>query len=374
VLALALLGACERPAVYRIGVVVGYEAGLVARMVGEEVAREGGIDGVPLEIVVAPHASPSSAAPAISRAEEFARDPSILAVVGHSNSGASLAASPIYNSAGLVQIAPTSTAPGFRNAGPYTFTMVPDDSRQAAFLADMIETLYTPSRVVIIYVNDDYGRGLVTELREQLDRTRGLQIDEYTYLEVPDTILPTGRIARSIELSGKQFELAIDRMRDAPPDLLVWLGRPAALGDFRRLLPESLRGLPILGSDALDTPMLYDNEDHLFGGIRFVRMADPDVDTPEGSRLRQRFSAETNLRLSTEALLTYDAVQMVVAALRSGARTREQVREKLAAVGLQDAPFQGVAGVVRFDSNGQADRAYQLMQAGDSGLVRVGRR
>lgn len=352
--------------------VVGHEAGLVAQIAAEEVAREGGIDGVPLEIVAAPHSSPNSAAPAISIAEEFARDPTILAVIGHTNSAASLAASPIYNKAGLVQIAPTSTAPGLRLAGPYTFTMLPDDSRQAEFLAKQVEERYNPGRLAIIYVNDDYGRGLFTELRTRLDHNRALRIDEYSYLEVPDTMFPNGKIARSIELSGRQFGLAIERMMKAPPHLIVWLGRPAALGDFRRMLPDQLRDLPILGSDALDAPLLYDPNEILFHGVRFVRMTDPEANTPQGIKLRESFQSATSIRLSTEAMLAYDAVRVVVRALREGAHTRAELRDMLARVGNGAEPYNGASGIIRFDAHGQVDRTYHLAESGPGGVTRVG--
>ncbi len=58
-------------------------------------------------------------------ANELVKDLSILALVGHYSSDATLAAAPVYEQNGLVAISPISTAVSLAEAGDYIFRTVP---------------------------------------------------------------------------------------------------------------------------------------------------------------------------------------------------------------------------------------------------------
>ncbi|MEE3719145.1 ABC transporter substrate-binding protein [Tumidithrix elongata RA019] len=89
----------------------------------DEVNQAGGINGSPIRIVL----SNDDNDPVIAKqvASEFVKDTSIVAVVGHNSSNASLAAAPIYQAGSLVMVSPTSTAKSLSGAGSYIFRTVP---------------------------------------------------------------------------------------------------------------------------------------------------------------------------------------------------------------------------------------------------------
>jgi branched-chain amino acid transport system substrate-binding protein len=67
----------------------------------------------------------------------------------------------------------------------------------------------------------------------------------------------------------------------------------------------------------------------------------------------QAFRARWHREPDSSAALAYDAVNLLAAALRDGARSREDVRRYLEHVGRDGkASFDGVAGPVAFDANG----------------------
>ena len=82
---------------------------MAAEMAAEEINRAGGVHGRLIEIV----AQDDNGTPeqAINVAAELRDDPRIVAVVGHVNSAATLAAAEVYNDAenGLLQISPSWT-------------------------------------------------------------------------------------------------------------------------------------------------------------------------------------------------------------------------------------------------------------------------
>ncbi|BAY12441.1 ABC transporter substrate-binding protein [Calothrix sp. NIES-2098] len=99
----------------------------------DEVNRSGGINGNLLQVAIANDDNQPSQSQQI--ATELVKDTSILAVVGHNSSNASIAAAPIYQQGGLVTISPSSTAQNLSGIGSYIFRTVPSNGSFAERLA-----------------------------------------------------------------------------------------------------------------------------------------------------------------------------------------------------------------------------------------------
>jgi branched-chain amino acid transport system substrate-binding protein len=343
-----VLGACSNEPAPLIGIAVstapGHAAGIAAA------AMSAGEDGY-FDTMLSPPGTPATdAAHAIEQAYGFVNEPRVLAVVGHANSASSLAASQIYNSAGLVQLAPTTTAPVYGLAGPFSFRMVPSDSLQAGYLSKARQHHWPDSRVATVHVNDDYGRGLHRVVRPQLDSV----VYEGLYADDADT-----------------FD--VERLRDdiaaARPDLLLWLGRPRVLALLLPLLREALPDIQVMCGDACDVSQVYVNAGGRFAGIHFVRFTDPWSEDSAIVSFQDHYRKATGEVASTEALLTYDAVAVLGAALRDGARTREEVRAYLVSLGRTRPAFAGLTGSIEFDESGACQRTYMLAEVRADGVV-----
>lgn len=295
-----------------------------------------------------------SAEQAIEQANQFASDGRVLAVVGHANSASSIAASQIYNDAGLVQIAPTTTASLYGQAGPFSFRLVPSDTLQAAYILKAREHHWPQARrVAMVHVNDDYGRGLFRELRPHLDSV----VFEGMYADGADTTV----LAQLTE-----------RIIARRPDLLFWLGRPSSLGQVIEPLRAALPGLTIVCGDACDAAAVYRNEDGRFTGLFFVRFTNPSAPDSTLRAFQDRYRKVTGELASSEALLTYDAISLIRAALREGASTREDVRRWLLSLGGEREAFAGLTGSIEFDHSGTAHRAYLLAEVRADGVGPAG--
>ncbi|MCA1994113.1 MAG: ABC transporter substrate-binding protein, partial [Coleofasciculus sp. S288] len=82
-------------------------------------------------------------------ATDFVNDSSILAVVGHNASEASIAAASVYQKAGLVMISPTSGATDLSGRGSYIFRTVPTDRIDANNLADYAIATANKTKIAI---------------------------------------------------------------------------------------------------------------------------------------------------------------------------------------------------------------------------------
>jgi branched-chain amino acid transport system substrate-binding protein len=347
---LLALAACGPPAPLRLGVAMTPRGVAAARMAAADVNRAGGIDGRPLELVVREEGGDGHAKDAVAVADDLARDPAVLGVVGHSTSGASLAAAQVYNAERLPHIAPAATSPRFRGAGPYSFRLVPDDVEQAAFLVRQAPGI---RRAAIVRQNSDYGRSLSAEVRRRLDRA-GVAVA----YEAP-------LVARA---EPGYFHSTARAVGEARPDVLFFLAGWPELDPFADALRAEAPAMRVLASDGVDDPRMYAADPARFPGVRFVRFLDPRALEAERPGFARRYREATGNELSKSAL-AYDAVMLFAEALRAGARTREDVRAYLAATGRGRPPFRGVVGPVRFDSAGEVVRPYLLAEVTPRGVV-----
>jgi branched-chain amino acid transport system substrate-binding protein len=342
-MALGLAG-CRSHAPVRIGVVIGGEGVAGARIAASEINATGGIHGRLLDLRVMAKGGATRASVALAAAESLAGDPSVIGIVGHANSAASLSGAQIYNARHVLQIAPTSSAPLLTRAGPYTFRLVASDIHQARFLADEVLAGNPAPRIAMFFVNDDYGHALHEEVRARFSHANVPVVFDAPYAE--DTLRDVAAIARAVA-NGR-------------PDLLVWLGRAPQLRQLLPTLRLAMPALQIVASDGIDNATTERNADGALTGVRFVCFVDPSALRPPLSDLRARFRAMTGLPLTAEAALTYDAVMLMATSARAAGTERDAIRGYVASIGTQRPPYSGATGVIAFDANGDPRPSYCL--------------
>jgi len=350
------LATCRSQKPVRIGIVLSSEGVEGARFAASDINATGGIGGRPLALVVMSAGSGTTARPAIVAAESLSNDPSVVAVVGHSNSNASLAASQIYNARAIVQIAPTSSAPLLSRAGPFTFRLVASDIHQARYLAALITAGGARPRIAMFFVNDDYGHALEHELRARLDDQRVPVVYEAPYSEAgPMTDAPA--IARAVARSR--------------PEILVWLGRGPHLTQLLPGLRRAIPSLRVLASDGIDNVATRTNANGALIGVHYVSFLELDATRKPLTMLRTRFQATTARQLSVETVLSYDAVTLLANAVREVGPERDGIRAYLASLGNQRAPYLGVSGPIAFNADGEPQPSYVLVEVTAHGAQSV---
>ena len=284
------------------------------------------------------------AAVAIQNASELAAQ-RVAAVVGHSNSAASLAAAPIYNESEIVQISPQSSASAYSQAGPYSFRLVPPDDLQGAFIAQALREMPGVERVVVLYVNDDYGRGLRSTLLAALGREGPEVAADAPHLE--------GATVREDDL-----DLARRVVTEAQPDAVVWLGRPLILEQHLPVLLPVLGDRPIIASDAVALGDRY-GPYSIWNNVRYVDFIDMTA-TPALVDFNRRFAERFGRHASSADALTYDAMRLVLQALHDGADDGPAIRRWLDSLGRSRPAYEGLTGRIRFDEEGDVERTYVL--------------
>jgi branched-chain amino acid transport system substrate-binding protein len=126
--------------------------------IGEKNAA-GGVLGARIAAVAADDEASNQRGEAVAR--QFCDDPAVLGVVGHVNSGVTIAASAVYARCGLPMLTPMSSNPGVTDQGlPNVFRLTNRDDRKGPGFAKWLVTKMAKRNAVVIDDGTLYGKGL----------------------------------------------------------------------------------------------------------------------------------------------------------------------------------------------------------------------
>src|SRR5438132_1053968 len=237
-----VLAACSRPS----GPIVVGLAGPISQARGASMLRaaqlavdqinaRGGAPGRLLKLKAVDDSGSENTA--LRVAEQLYADPAVVAVVGHLSSDPSKAALRVYGAGRtpLVMVSPSASNPDLAGINPYVFRISPSHVQHGPQLARFAWQTLAARRAGIIYVNNDYGRGVRRAFDAEFARLGGVVVEADPY--VPET---------------RSLEPYLSRMRQAGgiDVLLLAAERPGAELALREM--QALRlGWPVIGGDAL---------------------------------------------------------------------------------------------------------------------------
>jgi branched-chain amino acid transport system substrate-binding protein len=355
-----LLLACDREeGPVRIGVAgsfsdpIGIPMQLAAELAAEEINAAGGIGGRPLELVVRDDYADADSAVFIAG---DLYESGVSAVVGHLFSGTTLAAAPVYNGGDnpVAAISPSSSSPEVSSAGDHTFRVCPSDLAHGAVLAEWVRETLGLERGAVLYLNDQYGRGIRQTFVEHFERLGGRLESVDPYLgDRPDVAPYLDRMARNRNI---QF--------------LVVAGNR---GEGEEVLRQARRRgitVPILGGDGLEG---IEAAGTLAEGVYLTSAYFPTIPTGANRRFVEAYRRKyPGAGLPNQpAAATYDAVYLLSQVIARAGTERQAVRRALAGVGSETPAFEGVTGVVAFDAVGDVPAQNVYIGRVHAGAVEV---
>jgi branched-chain amino acid transport system substrate-binding protein len=305
-----------------------------AELAAEEINAHGGVNGRRLELVLRDdYADPDSA---VFVAGDLYNS-GVSAVVGHLFSGMTLAAAPVYNGGDdpVVAISPSSSSPEVSGAGDYTFRICPSDLAHGTVLAHWVRDRLHLTRGAVLYLNDEYGRGIRQTFVAEFTRQGGTLDGVYPYLgERPDVVPYLDRLAKG-----------------AAPEFIVVAGNRGEAEEVLRQARKRGLMMPVLGGDGLEG---IQEAGALAEGVYLSSPYFPSIP----SALNRRFVDAFHRKYPSAgmpnqpAAAAYDAVYLLRDVIAEVGGNRAAVRRALAGVGSVTPPHEGVTGTVAFDVNG----------------------
>jgi branched-chain amino acid transport system substrate-binding protein len=332
---------------------IGIPMQLAAELAAEEINAGGGIAGRPLELVVRDdYADPDSA---VFIAGDL-YDSDVSAVVGHLFSGTTLAAAPVYNGGNnpVAAISPSSSSPEVSSAGDHTFRVCPSDLAHGAVLAEWVRETLHFERGAVLYLNDQYGRGIRQTFVEHFERLGGQLESVDPYLgDRPDVGPYLDRMARNRNI---QF--------------LVVAGNR---GEAEEVLRQARRRgitVPIVGGDGLEG---IEAAGALAEGVYLTSAYFPTIPTGANRKFVEAYRRKyPGAGMPNQpAAATYDAIYLLSQVIARAGTDRQAVRRALAGVGSETPPFEGVTGLVAFDAVGDVPAQNVYVGRVHAGAIQV---
>jgi branched-chain amino acid transport system substrate-binding protein len=351
VLALSLVFSMTTTAIaenIRIGVAAPYTGNLAAygdnikagvNLKLKEINDAGGINGQKVELVWGDDLCQPKDAGTVG--SKFAADKSIVAVIGHLCSSATLAAMPIYVRTGLPTISPTSTNPTIGDVGKgWFFRNCYTDDFQGNYLASyVVPKLLGKKKVAIFYENNDYAIGLKDSFVEGA-KNAGVTV--------------TG--AEAYMTGTTDFTPQLTKLlRDKPETIFLCGYHPEGAliaGQSRKL---GFTG-PLFGADGID------NEDYIkIGG----KAADNTYCTvpflaasagPAGKDFAERYKKAYDRDVDWMSANAYDCLGILAQVIAKTGPDRKKIRDGLAALNSEANGYKGITGLTYFDKKGDCSK------------------
>jgi branched-chain amino acid transport system substrate-binding protein len=304
-----------------------------AQLAVSQINARGGVRGDSLVLRVADDSGNEDAA--VRVAEQLYDDPAVVAVVGHLTSSASIAAARVYGAGAnpVVMISPSASSPNLSGFGPYVFRVCPSDLQHGPQLARFAWQTLSARRAGVIYINNDYGRGVRGTIAAEFEKLGGHVVEADPYVA-----------------TTRSLEPYLSRMRRAGVDVLFLAAeRPGAELALREMHAMGL-AWPVLAGDALTG---IEADGALAQGVRVssAYLADRQ-DERNVAFVADYARAFPGERPDHRGAGTYDIVRLLARAIADAGPDRRAVRNYLARLGRGKPPFEGVTGTIAFDANG----------------------
>jgi branched-chain amino acid transport system substrate-binding protein len=289
-----------------------------------EINSRGGIKGQPLHVVMKDDEGRGERATEI--AAEFVNTPGLVAVVGHVNSGAMVAASRVYDGA-LAAVATTATSPELTGISPWVFRVISSDSANGIALAKFASQL-GHRRAAILYENNSYGRGLAVSFQ------RNFAGEVVTIDPIPDGV--------------SDLEPFVSYYVRQKVDIVFSAGTDASGVALLREARRQNYHATFLGGDGW-TGVTSDTAaaEGVYVGAPFSA----EDQRPEAQRFVRAFRQKYGQVPDGNAALAYDATMLVAEAIRTVGPDRHAIRDYLSDLDERTA-FHGVTGTIRFQPDG----------------------
>jgi branched-chain amino acid transport system substrate-binding protein len=307
-----------------------------ARMAVEDLNAKGVVIGgkkVKLELVAEDDAADPKQGTAVA---QKLCDAKVAGIAGHLNSGTTIPASKIYNSCGIPMVTPSATNPDLTKPGyKTTFRLLANDNALGAGLALYAADALKLKRIAIIDDRTAYGQG-VAAVFKKIAAEKGITIVDEQFTT-----------DKSVD-----FMSILTSIKSKNPDGIFYGGMDPQAGPMLRQMEQlGLANVKYFGGDGICTMDLIkqsggaktlDNVICAEGGASLAKM-------PGGVEWKKRYDAKYPGQFQVYSPYTYDAVNVLVAAMvAAGSPDPKVYLSKLAATN-----YKGITTNVQFEANGE---------------------
>ncbi|MDZ7919622.1 branched-chain amino acid ABC transporter substrate-binding protein [Rhodoferax sp.] len=343
VLSSALLQGCDSvPSVIKIGVAQPLTGNLSAlgqdllngvNLAVEELNKEGfKVKGKPVTFEVVAVDDRANAETGKEVAKQLV-DAGVVAVIGHLNSGVSIAAAPIYAEKSIAELC-ICTNPKFTQLGfDTTFRLVGNDNLQAKAIGSYSASQFKGVKVALLDDGTPYGKDLAAGAGVELKAGKKEIV-----------------VQQSFDDKTTKFDEVAAKIKDAGVEVIV-----STLNDFQILaLLDALKAInytdvKLLGGDTIKTTLMLKGQ----GIISGIYATSPSLEAREftaGGAFLDKYRAKYKIEPAYAGHYTYDAMYVLAAAIR---RAESAKPKDIVAMLRKIDGYAPVTGSMKWDAQGE---------------------
>ncbi|MGD9591268.1 MAG: branched-chain amino acid ABC transporter substrate-binding protein [Candidatus Berkiella sp.] len=323
---------------------VGYQQWQGVDLAVQIINQNGGINGNKIELIDGDdRCDPDEA---IKVAKRLVQN-KVTAVIGHTCSGATLAAQKIYNDANIVMITPSSTDPNITNQGlKLVFRTCGTNDMQADVAANFITKELSPKKIAIVYVNIPYASTLGELAKKSLEKHDANIV-----------------LFQAIEQRQWNFDKLLQEIKEKDPDVIYFAGMYQEAGRFLRKLREQRIMGTFVSGDGIATSNFVQaaGGPYMVKGV-YMTFFEP-AKSSQASDVMSKFE-ENRIKPDGFTLNAYAAMQALAQAIKqSGSFEGKKIGQW-----LHSHDVQSVIGDLQWNEKGDLKNApFAIYQWNDDG-------
>ncbi len=262
----------------------------------ELINSSGGVLGNQLEAVVIDDACEPKQGPVVANRVV---NEEIHYVVGHVCSGATIAATPVYNNEGVVMVTPSATAPAVTDGKNYEtiFRTIGRDDQQGPAAAEFIRTKIKPKAVAVLHDKQSYGQGIAQAVKNDLEKN-GIKVVLFEGINAGDS----------------DYSAIITKLKSSGADFVYYGGYHPEMGLLLRQGAEQSIQAKFMGPEGVGNPDINAIAGPAVEGLLLTLPADFTTN-PDNKAVVDAFKAQGRDAGGAFQLTAYSAVEAIANAI-----------------------------------------------------------
>lgn len=273
-------------------------AQLAVKMINEK----GGVLGRQLELVAYDDAGKPDQASGIAR--KLIEQDKVVAGISGSYSGATRAAAPIFQEAGIPMLSAYAIHPEITTTGDKIFRIGTLADVQGRVGAELVAKNLNAKKVAILTVDNDFGISL-TDGFKQHAQDLGLEI-------VLEEKYPLGET---------EFRPIIGKIKAAAPDVVYATGYYNEAANLVRQAKDEGLDVQIIGQEGYDSPKFVELAGEAAEGVIITTDLNRDSERPMTKTFLEQYRAEYGTDADMVGASAFDAVQVLAYAIETAGST-----------------------------------------------------
>jgi len=307
-----------------------------AKLAVSQINAAGGVLGKKLELVT--YDDQAKATMAIPIANKLIGQDKVPVAVSGSYSGPTRSAAGVFQDAKIPYVAAYAIHPDVTRAGDYVFRTSFLGIIQGKAGAKLVGEMLGKKRVVVITLQNDFGKSLAAGFKEAA-KSYGIQIiNEYQY-----------------SIKDRQFGSIVTKVKADKPDAIYASGYYFTAGPLVSQLRGAGIAVPIIGQEGYDSQKFIEIAGKAAEGVIITTSLDRDSDVPETKHFIEAFEKKAGFKTDMVAASSHTAIKVVADALkRAGSVDAKAIRDAIAKTNLKVS-----TGTIKFNKLGEVMKAVQ---------------